>query len=104
MVTIGCPQEADALSNEVQAAAEEAVALLVSEGHLRGEAPGFNPELGRVISVTTQVVSGIKYHLLLQVLLGEEPSYWEVDIVSQPWLKPPYTLVDYKRVQDPNID
>ena len=98
----GCPQEGDPKAAEVEAAAEEAVALLVARGEFSEGAS--SPRLGSVVSVTTQVVSGIKYHLVLKVFLGDKPSFWEVDIVSQPWLNPPYSLVKAKRIENPSFE
>jgi hypothetical protein len=84
---------------EVVAAADAAVELMGAKGDLGQGSEGKGWRVGRIVSATSQVVSGIRYRIvLLAVKAGGGEGTWDVDIVSQPWMTPKYTLIKATRV------
>ncbi len=62
--------------------------------------------LARIVSASSQVVSGIRYRIIVAVARvspssSSDLSFYEVDVVSQPWMTPKYTLVGSKKVDAP---
>jgi hypothetical protein len=100
----GCPHEVDVSDPEVVAAANAGVELMKGRGDLGSAAESNALRMGVILSATSQVVSGIRYKIVLSVVRaggggrGGGEGVWEVDVVSQPWMTPKYTLVGAKKV------
>ena len=96
----GCPHEVEVSDPEVVAAAKAGVELMKARGDLGSGAESNNLSLGVILSATSQVVAGIRYKIVLSVVRGGGggEGVWEVDVVSQPWMNPKYTLVGAKKV------
>lgn len=95
----GCPHQVEVSDPEVVAAADAAVELMGAKGDLGQGSEGKGWRVGRIVSATSQVVSGIRYRIvLLAVKAGGGEGTWDVDIVSQPWMTPKYTLIKATRV------
>jgi len=103
----GCPQNVDVSDPEVVAAAKAGVKLMKARGDLGSAEESNNLNLGAILSATSQVVSGIRYKIVLSIVRGGGgggggEGLWEVDVVSQPWMASKYSLVGAKRV--PKMD
>lgn len=94
---VGCPTGVDPNSEFVVEAAAAGVGLMQEGGFFPEAQAGETASLVKVVSGTSQVVSGIRYDLVVAVARSSRPSstaeYYRIDVVSQPWVQPPYRLL-----------
>lgn len=93
----------DVNNDEVEKAASAAVELMVANEIIKENELGvLNPsssEEGKMVVVKkaySQVVSGIKYYLVLALKVNNRETNFDVVIISQPWMDPAYTLLSVK--------
>ena len=117
----GCPTEVDVKDVGVIKAAQAALELLKAQGEFgTTEDEKEKVTLGQIVSATSQVVAGIRYRLVMAVVnvpteaqrasssqtrtttkAGATLQFYEVDIVSHPWMDPPYTLIKATPIAPP---
>lgn len=51
----------------------------------------------RVVEAATQVVSGVKYILVVEVQHGTSAERYDVEVVNQPWKDPKWILSKWQR-------
>ena len=93
---LGAITKAAITDEGVQAAAKFAVEAHIKSARKEGSAPPARLELLKILRAEEQSVAGIKYHLILRVMLDGERRTAEATVWWQAWEDEPYQLTSWK--------